>query len=740
MNATTSIRPVSPFAIATLAPIPLLVLGGLFGGIFIFAALIYMTVLTMVLDGMFRTAGGDAAAGMEWPSADKLSQGLAIAHFPLLIIGILAVQGTTVGGWSGLAALLAFGMFFGQVSNSNAHELIHRTDKLSFNLGKWVLISLLYGHHVTAHRMIHHRFVGTPQDPNSAPLGEGFWSFAPRAWGDAFVAGYEIENYMAKEAGKELPLWKHPYAEYVGGAVGFLLLVLIFFGFSGLLAYLLLAVYAQLQLLLSDYVQHYGLRRREIEGEDDVEPVAPWHSWNSSHWFSGGLMLNAPRHSDHHMHPARPYPELALPGHMEGPRLPYSLPVMAAIALVPPVWRNVMDRRAFAWQERIDAGSIPNTRLPEPVRVSEAAPAKARRGSTEGDGGGEGDEVASRVSLAMAGEGALEATEERVIDPDAPRVGLRRPGDLAVERGKSSRRRPSREEGAEEGTVAEAPSAEAPAAEDLSDEAATAEALAGEAELADVIAEEDIAEETSARDVAGDAAPAMARTAADTQKADRDIDVAVAELAGAYAASSTAALEPAMADEAEMADEPPRKAWDLAPDPEPEADEPAPPPVEDDEDEGPVAPSSSLWNDPEAPVLEPEPLPEEPDFDDEDEPVDEEERLTAALRAAGVEPSENDEDDEDDDDEAPPVPIEDAVAGVMADLRKAERRKRAGKFPALEPADVVEAPPAEEVSRPSVGSVVRSAGLAARSLAAVLRGAPARPRALPEEPVDDEEE
>ena len=94
------------------------------------------------------------------------------------------------------------------------------------------------------------------------------------------------------------------------GAVGFLLLVLIFFGFSGLLAYLLLAVYAQLQLLLSDYVQHYGLRRREIEGEDDVEPVAPWHSWNSSHWFSGGLMLNAPRHSDHHMHPARPYPEL----------------------------------------------------------------------------------------------------------------------------------------------------------------------------------------------------------------------------------------------------------------------------------------------------------------------------------------------------------------------------------------------------------------------------------------------
>ena len=76
------------------------------------------------------------------------------------------------------------------------------------------------------------------------------------------------------------------------------------------------------------------------------EPVGTQHSWNSPHYFSSALMLNATRHSDHHAHPARPYPALALPG--DAPLLPRSLPVMATIALVPPLWRRLMDPRVKA--------------------------------------------------------------------------------------------------------------------------------------------------------------------------------------------------------------------------------------------------------------------------------------------------------------------------------------------------------------------------------------------------------
>jgi alkane 1-monooxygenase len=60
------------------------------------------------------------------------------------------------------------------------------------------------------------------------------------------------------------------------------------------------------------------------------------------------MMLNAPRHSDHHMHPTRSFPTLELSGN-DMPMLPHALPVMACLALVPKLWRRIMDRRVAKW-------------------------------------------------------------------------------------------------------------------------------------------------------------------------------------------------------------------------------------------------------------------------------------------------------------------------------------------------------------------------------------------------------
>jgi alkane 1-monooxygenase len=143
----------------------------------------------------------------------------------------------------------------------------------------------------------------------------------------------------------------NPYAIYLGGAALALVTVLLLFGLDGLLAYLLLCAHAQLQLLLSDYVQHYGLLRQELP-TGALEPAGPQHSWDAPHVFSGMMMLNAPRHADHHAHPARPYPELGLNPVTETPRLPHSLPVMATIALIPRLWHRIMDRRLAALRRR----------------------------------------------------------------------------------------------------------------------------------------------------------------------------------------------------------------------------------------------------------------------------------------------------------------------------------------------------------------------------------------------------
>lgn len=338
-------RPLLPFLVATLAPVPLLLLAGAAGGVFSLFALLWMTGVLHAIDEILKRRGVTGPAPLRSRMADRLSVLLAGLHFALLLYAIWALsRADGLGPVSWIATLLAFGLWFGQVSNSNAHELIHRTDRRLFRLGMWVYISLLFGHHTSAHRLVHHRFVATGDDPNTAAAGEGFWTFAARAWPGAFRAGWEMEQQRRALRTSRASERMNPYTVYLSGAAACLALVLTLFGIGGLLVYVLLAGHAQLQLLLSDYVQHYGLERRKLPS-GELEPTGPQHSWDAPHAFSGLLMLNAARHADHHAHPARPWPELRLSPGGRAPLLPYSLPVMATIALVPPLWHRVMDRR-----------------------------------------------------------------------------------------------------------------------------------------------------------------------------------------------------------------------------------------------------------------------------------------------------------------------------------------------------------------------------------------------------------
>ncbi|MDZ4135336.1 MAG: fatty acid desaturase, partial [Paracoccaceae bacterium] len=243
----------------------------------------------------------------------------------------------------------------GQVANPAAHELIHRGNRGLFRLGVAVYGSLLFGHHVSAHRLVHHRHAASAQDPNTARAGEGYYRFAARAWAGSFRAGLAAEN--ARRAGRKAGL--HPYAAYAGLALASLALGWLVAGGWGVLAWAALATLAAAQLLLADYVQHYGLTRATLP-QGGLEPVTERHSWNAPHWFSAHLMLNAPRHSDHHAHPSRPYPALRLPGPDAAPRLPYALPVCCALATLPPLWRRVMNPRLKRWRQ---TSPLPQTKL-----------------------------------------------------------------------------------------------------------------------------------------------------------------------------------------------------------------------------------------------------------------------------------------------------------------------------------------------------------------------------------------
>lgn len=332
--------PTASFFAVTLLPGVLLVAGSLYGGWWAGAALLTMTVVNQLADAAFDQMTRGRAGKL---TAALLPPLLALFHFALLPLAVWSIALSTLDPASRAALFVAYGLFFGSVSNAVGHELIHRTSRIPFQLGKWLFISHLFGHHTSAHRLIHHPYVATRFDPNSARMNESFYRFFARAWKGSFKAGLAAENARRglPDTSREIGL-SNPYFHYICGGAVFLGIAAGFAGIAGLASYLGLALMAQGGLLLTDYVQHYGLSRHQ-DANGRFEPVGPNHSWNAPHWFTRNLTLNAPLHSQHHAHPGRPFTELT--NDPAAPQLPFSPGLMAIIALNPARWRRVMNPR-----------------------------------------------------------------------------------------------------------------------------------------------------------------------------------------------------------------------------------------------------------------------------------------------------------------------------------------------------------------------------------------------------------
>jgi alkane 1-monooxygenase len=74
--------------------------------------------------------------------------------------------------------------------------------------------------------------------------------------------------------------------------------------------------------------------------------VLPSHSWNSNNIATNVLLYHLQRHSDHHTNPTRRYQSLR--DFEESPALPTGYAGMILLAMVPPLWRRVMDPRVLA--------------------------------------------------------------------------------------------------------------------------------------------------------------------------------------------------------------------------------------------------------------------------------------------------------------------------------------------------------------------------------------------------------
>ena len=105
-------------------------------------------------------------------------------------------------------------------------------------------------------------------------------------------------------------------------------------------------LFAAGSLEVINYIEHYGLERRR--GPDGrYERTTHLHSWNSDYALSNWLLFQLQRHSDHHAFPKRRY--AILRHHADSPQLPGGYAAMFVLALVPPLWRRVVDPRVRAY-------------------------------------------------------------------------------------------------------------------------------------------------------------------------------------------------------------------------------------------------------------------------------------------------------------------------------------------------------------------------------------------------------
>ena len=260
-------------------------------------------------------------------------------------VSVAAAGQLTVVEWIGLA--VSTGSIAGTIGITFAHELVHRPGKFERALGEILLATTSYAHFAIEHVYGHHRHVGTPRDPATARFGESLYRFLPRCVGGSLASAwrFEVERLAKRGRGPWHP--SNRMLRYAATQVLIYVAIVLAFGRSGAVFFLVQAVVAFSLLETINYIEHYGLERTEV-APGRYERIAPWHSWNSSHRVSNWLLINLARHSDHHLTAAKRYQMLE---HVDAaPQLPAGYGTMFIAALLPPLWHHLMDPRVLAWR------------------------------------------------------------------------------------------------------------------------------------------------------------------------------------------------------------------------------------------------------------------------------------------------------------------------------------------------------------------------------------------------------
>ncbi len=346
--------------------LPLLVVWGYYmGGGFNFTNVIFVFLIIPIMDEWVgKDSYNISSDKIKDVSEDTFYRYVTYAwvyvQLGLILWACLMIARGTMN-WLELSGLtLSVALTTGGIGITVAHELGHKKSALERFYAKVLLLSVCYMHFYIEHNRGHHVRVATPGDPATARRGESFYAFWLRAVFHGYTHAWHLENDRLERMGKNRLDYSNAMIAYTVLPIAFGLLlwlifsllmqtntwqVPVFFFVQSILAFTLLE--------LVDYIEHYGIVRK-LSSEGKYERVNPLHSWNANHLISNLFLFQLQRHSDHHAYAIKRYQVL---DHVEeSPQLPAGYPAMILIALLPPLWFYLMDRRLETWKNQMGMG------------------------------------------------------------------------------------------------------------------------------------------------------------------------------------------------------------------------------------------------------------------------------------------------------------------------------------------------------------------------------------------------
>jgi alkane 1-monooxygenase len=276
----------------------------------------------------------------------KVFDWLLYLNLPLVygitIYGLFVVSSTTLQTYEFVGLIISVGIVLGVNGINVAHELGHRQTTKERFLGKALLLPSFYMHFYIEHNFGHHLHAATPEDPATARYNQSVYSFWFTSTIRQYFSAWKIQNKLLKNNNQSFFSIKNDMFWYVIFQVTYLTIVALIFGTTALIFALFAGIVGFILLETVNYIEHYGLLRLPTKS-GRYERVKEMHSWNSNHVIGRIVLYELTRHSDHHYKSSKKYQTLDC--HDDSPQMPYGYPTSMVIAMIPPLWFGIMNKR-----------------------------------------------------------------------------------------------------------------------------------------------------------------------------------------------------------------------------------------------------------------------------------------------------------------------------------------------------------------------------------------------------------